>query len=130
MANNLSDYAEDKLLDHVLGTASFTAPSAVYLALWVGDPGEDGAGGAEVTGGSYARQAVTFTASSGGATSNDSLITFPTAAASWGTVDYAAIFDASTSGNMLWHGALTAAKTIGTGDVIRFQIGDIDLSLA
>ena len=105
---NLSDYAENLLVTWLARSAAVTRPTGWHVALFTSAPSDTGGGG-EVTGSGYARQAVTFTASSGGATSNDSLITFPTAAASWGTVDYAAIFDASTSGNMLWHGALTAA---------------------
>ena len=83
MVGNLTDYAENKVLDHILGTASFTMPT-VHLALWIGNPTDAGSGGAEVSGASYARQAASFSASSGGGSTNSALLTFPTATTDWG----------------------------------------------
>ena len=74
MSGNLTNYAEDKLLDHLLGTAAYTMPTA-YVALYTVAP-TDSSSGTEVTGGSYARQAVSFASSSGGATSNTANIDF------------------------------------------------------
>ena len=73
-----SNYAENKVLDHLLGTATFTRPTNVFLALFTSDPGEAG-GGAEVAGLGYARQQAQFNASSNGSAANTSLITFPAA---------------------------------------------------
>jgi len=84
-----------------------------------------------VTGGSYARQAAAFVAPSAtGGTDNSGTITFPTATANWGTVVSAAIRDASTAGNLLFYGALSAARTVLSGDIAKFNIGDLDVSLA
>ena len=73
MAGNLSNYLENKILDHFLGTTSYTMPADVYVALYTAAPNDAG-GGTEATGGSYARQIATFSSASGGATSNDSNI--------------------------------------------------------
>lgn len=122
---SLSNYAETELLDHLLGTATMTAPSAVYAALHDGDPGETGANEAE--GGSYARQEVTFGAASNGAASNSAEVEFAGLAA--GTYTHLSLWDASTSGNCLFIAALGSNKTVGAGDSIVFPIGDIDASL-
>ncbi len=125
---NLSDYAEDKMLDHVLGTTTFTKPTAVYVALYT-TATTDAGGGTEVSGGSYARTVVTFDASSGGATDAVSDVTFPQASASWGTITHIALRDAATGGNSLLHGALTASKVIDSGDTLKIPSADLDVSL-
>ena len=127
MANNLSDYLEDEILDHILGTGSWTMPTSVKLGLFTTDPGE-ATGGAEVSGGSYARQTVAFDASSGGATQNTAEIAFPVATAAWGTIGWVVIYNAATE-NRLWHGALTATKTIGIDDQFKMAAGTLDVSI-
>jgi hypothetical protein len=126
MANNLSNFAENKLLDHILGTGAYTMPN-VYVALYTTDP-TDADTGVEVTGGAYARQAVTFSVASGGATSNSAKVTFPTATASWGTITHIGLRDALTGGNLLWHGALSTSKAVAVDDT--FEIGATKLSVS
>jgi hypothetical protein len=126
MAGNLTNYLENKLLDHFLGTTSYTMPSPVYVALFTAAPGDAG-GGTEVTGGSYARQTAAFSAASSGATSNSANIDFTGMPAA--TTVAIAIFDASTSGNMLVHGTLTTNKTTDAGDTLRIATGDLDISI-
>jgi hypothetical protein len=123
----LSDYLENALLNEVLRNVGYTPVATVYLALFT-TATTDAGGGTEVTGGSYARQAITFGAASGGTCSNSGAVTFTSMPAA--TVTHAAIMDASTAGNVLFHGALTASKTVGAGDTLTFAIGDIDASLA
>lgn len=131
----ISDYLENALINHIFRNADFTRPANIYVALFTAAPSDSG-GGTEVSGGSYARQAIAtgassgWDAASGGATANTGILTFPTASANWGTITHAALFDAATSGNMLFHGALAASKLIETGDIFRFPAGDIDVSLA
>src|SRR4051794_26029028 len=115
MAGNLSDYAENKLLDHILGKTSLTMPATVRVALFTADPGEAGPG-TEVSGGSYARQALATSAASGGAAANSGDIAFPVATADWGTVTHVAILDAASGGNLLWHAPLNASKIVQSGD--------------
>jgi len=113
--NNASDYLENKLVDHSLGTTTFTKPTAVHIALFTVTPTDVAASGTEVTGGSYARQTATFAAASGGSAALTAAVAFPAATADWGTVVAVGIFDAATTGNMLWWGPLTANRTVSNG---------------
>jgi hypothetical protein len=81
-----------------------------------------------VTGGSYARQAVAFTAGAAGVAASTAAETFTALPAC--TVTHAALFDASTAGNMLLHGPLTASKTVAAASDLVFPAGDIDASFA
>jgi len=126
----LTNYAEDLVLDWLFTTASATRPTSWYVALYTVAPGEAG-GGTEVSGGSYARVSATFTVSGTAPTtaSNSSAVEFAEAFGSWGTIVAAGIFDASTSGNLIAFANLTTSKTIDTGDVLRFNTGEIDITL-
>lgn len=123
-----SDYLELKLLDHSLGTTSFTAPGTVYVGLYTSSPGDDDSG-TEVSGGSYARQSASFASASGGSASTDATITFPAATANWGTITHISIHDASTAGNLLYHGAVTTSKLIESGDTFQISSGNLTISL-
>ena len=127
----LSDHAEKLLLDFLMTTGTATRPTNWYVALYTGAPSDSG-GGTEVSGAGYARQAVAFDAatSPGGTTSNSGDVSFTAAGGNYGTVTHLGIFDASSSGNLLWHGALTADKTVEDGDTITFTAGNIDLTMA
>lgn len=125
---SFTDYLENKLLDHVFKNTAYTQPATVYVALFTTATSDAGAG-TEVSGGSYARQAAAFDAAASGATANTSAIDFPTATASWGTVTHFAVYDAASAGNMLAHAALTTSKAIDTGDVARWNAGELDITL-
>jgi hypothetical protein len=131
-----SDFLELKVLDHVLrySTAPYTGPSTLYLGLFTASTGlETNSPSAEVsTGGgtNYARQTVTFAAASTGSSSTNATVTFPAAGANWGTITHVAIMDASTSGNVLFYGAVTTSKTIETGDTFQVSSGNLTVSLA
>lgn len=124
---SFSNNAENLLLNWVLTTGSVTRPTAWYVGLFTSDP-TDADTGTEVSGGSYARTAVTFSVA-GNAATNTAGVEFPAATASWGTVSHLAVYDASTGGNMIFHSALTTAKTITDGDVFRIPTGDLDFTL-
>ena len=127
----LSDHAEALLLDWLMTTGTATRPTNWYVALYTAAPSDSG-GGTEVSTGGYARQAVTFAAatSPGGTTSNSGTVSFTASGAAYGTVTHIGIFDAVSGGNLLWHGAMTASKTIADGDTLEFSAGNIDLTLA
>lgn len=125
----LSDYAEDKLLEHLLARTTYTKPSAVYLALYTVAP-TDAGGGTQVSGGSYARQTFTVNASSGGSTKPSADVQFPIASAGWGTIVACGVFDASSGGNLLAWADLTTSKTIATGDQLVFPANDLVFTLA
>ena len=124
---SFSNYLENKVLDHVFGGVAYTAPATLYVGLFTSSPGETGSG-TEVSGGSYARQTIAFTVT-GSQASNTAAVEFPTATASWGTITFAAIYDALSGGNLLAYGALTTSKTIDNGDVFRIPAGDFDINL-
>lgn len=124
-----SDYLENKLLDHQTGKTSYTMPS-VWVGLYTAAPSDTG-GGTEATGGSYARKSTAgadWNAAASGSTSNANAITFVTPTGSWGTVTHWGLFDAASAGNMLRWAALTASKTVGTGDVVSFAAGALVLT--
>lgn len=118
---------ETRVLQWALTAGSPTRPTAWYVGLFTAAPSDTG-GGTEVSGGSYARQSVAFTVS-GNLATNSAAIEWPAATADWGTITHIAVFDALSSGNMLVHAALTASKTISTGDVLRIPLGDLDITL-
>jgi len=124
----LSDYLEDKLLDHVLRGTSYTSPTTVYVGLYTSDPADDNSG-TEVSGGSYARQSLSVTTASAGIVTSSSDVTFPQATANWGTISHIGILDALTSGNLLMHTSLTTSKTIETGDIFKIPSGNLTAEL-
>ena len=125
-----STFLENKIIDHLLRNQSYTPPATVYVALFTADNGlEGGTITGEVSGGSYARQAVTLSAASDGESSNSADITFPTATADWGTITHVALMDAATSGNVLMHSALDASKTVNNGDTFKINAGDLDIAV-
>jgi len=126
MAGNLSNYLENKLLDHFLGTTAYTMPTTVYVGLYTVAP-TDAGGGTQVTGGSYARQTAVFSAAASGTTSNTANIDFAGMPAA--TTVAIGVFDALTSGNLLLWGTLTANKTTDAGDTLRIATGDLDISI-
>ena len=125
----MSDYLENKILDHVLGTTAYTAPSTVYIGLATASFADDNSG-TELTGNNYSRVAATFSAAASGTTSNSAAIEFAAATGSWGSVSHFGIFDAASSGNLLIHGAFTVAKTIASGDILKIPTGDLDITAA
>lgn len=124
---SLSDTFETRTLQWLLTADAVTRPTAWYIGLFTSNPGETGAG-TEVSGGSYAREAATFTVS-GNLATTASVVEFPTATASWGTITHGAVLDAASGGNMIAYGALTTAKAIATGDILRIPAGDFDVTL-
>jgi len=126
---SLSDYVEDAVLDHVLKTTSWTQPAALWVGLSTADPLDDGSGNAEPGSGAYARVSHdTWDTASARATENTGTITFPEATGSWGLVTHFTIWNASTAGDLIAHGTLSASKTIGNGDNASFQDGAIDVT--
>jgi hypothetical protein len=127
---SFSDNAETLVLNWVFTSSSATRPTAWYLALFTTDP-TDADTGTEVStvGTAYARESVTFTVS-GDTASNTAAVEFATATASYGTVSHVGVYDAVTGGNLIAHAALSTAKTIDTGDVLRLPAGELDITLA
>jgi hypothetical protein len=138
-AVSLTDFAENRMVDAALRGQSLGAPATFHIALYTTCP-TDSTAGTEVTGGSYARVAVTSSLAnwagtqsagstvastgSGGTTSNNATITFPAPTANWGVVTCVGFTDAASAGNIWIYQALTVNKTINNGDAApSFAIG-------
>jgi len=137
--SEFSNYTEDNIIETTLRGVAFPVPASVYVALFTSDPG-DNASGAEVDDDNwttYARQDAAdggtissgWSAASNGTSSNAKEITFPANNGSAVTITHMALFDAATGGNMLYHSALTASKTLQTSDVLSFAIGAISVTV-
>lgn len=124
-----SDYLENKLLDHALATASFTTPTNVYVGLHTGSPLDDNSGANEVSGNAYTRKVAAFASAASGSASTNATITFDAATGNWGTISHISIWDSSSAGNLLFHGAVTTSKTIETGDTFQISSGNLTISL-
>ena len=141
----MTDYLENKLIDQLFRGQSAPTTSSLYLGLFTTAP-SDSAAGTEPSGNGYARVEIvsglstwagtqsagstTTSSGSSGTTSNNGSITFPTPTDTWGTVTHFGIFDAATSGNMLFHGALTISKTINQDDTVAFPAGSLSVTFA
>lgn len=140
----LTNTAENKIIDALMRAQSLGAPATLYWRLNTTSC-SDSASGTEVTGGSYARVAVTASlanwagtqsagstsasSGTGGTTSNNAAITFPTPSAGWGTVTSVEGMDASSGGNSWLCIALTSSQTINTGNTVSFPIGTLTLAV-
>jgi len=128
-----TNYERNRNLDvRYGGSATYVKPATVYIALFTAAPGVGG-GGTEVSGGSYARVAVTNDATNwpnavAGAKANAVALAFAQATAGWGTVTHVGIFDALTVGNLQDFAPLTASKTVQNGDVVQFGVGSLAFS--
>jgi len=135
MAGSATDYLRQRVLSHTLAFGAYTAPAAVYVGLCAATPAPDHATpGSEVSGNAYARQAAGFVMA-GGRTDlaeNGATIEFPAATGhGWGTLGFFELWDAATAGNRLYWGPLVdpadgvtpITRTVGTGDIMRFTAG-------
>jgi hypothetical protein len=127
--SEMSNFLENALINATLRATTYTSVATVYVSLWTSDPTDAGSG-TEVSGGSYARTAVTFAAPSNGVTTNSGDVTFPTCTSAWGTVGWIGINDASTSGNLLYHSPLDTSKTIDSGDIFKISTGNLSVTLS
>jgi len=147
MSDAMSDYLEGEIIDHLFRAGTFAKPSAIYVGLiryyeaskiesltgtTITTAKELGAGAHTPAG--YVRMAVTqnddnwSAATTGGATSNSSDITFPTSTSDWGHISGVFIVDHLTAGNLLLHGSLTVPRDVKSGDIFKFNAGDLDIS--
>lgn len=129
---SLSNAYENKLLDLLFGAVDPSLPASFYVGVWttVLDDTSDGDSSGEPATGAYARVAVTrnqtnFPAAVAGAIANGTVVTFPQATASWGTIISMALLDASTSGDIIVYGALPDPEIVNNGDTLTVDIGEM-----
>lgn len=142
-AQSLSDYFENNVIDYAFRAQSWTISANYYFGLSTAAC-SDSSVGTEVTGGSYARVSyarslanwagtqssgsTTASSGTGGVTSNNNAINFPTPSAGWGTVTHFFIADASSGGNLIICQALTTSKTINSGDTVSFPAAAVTVT--
>lgn len=122
---SLTNYGETYVLGLIKSAKTY------YLGVLTATP-TDSSDGTEVTGGAYARQAITFAVPVSGDPSsmtNAAAIEFPTATAGWGTVVAWGVYDAATGGNLVWYGTLSTAKELSANDTIIVHAGDLKLTI-
>lgn len=120
---SISNYAELEILDHLTGTGAWTAPTNVYVKLHTGDPGEAGANNAATE---TTRKEAAFSVAASGSISTSATLEWTNVAATE-TISHWSMWDASTSGNCLWYGALSASASVVAGDTL--QITSLTLTL-
>ena len=125
---SLSDYLEDKLVDHVHGNTAYSPVATVYLALSTTTVNDAGSV-TEPSGNGYARKAVTFGAAASRAISNSAQVTYDQATGDWGTQTDWAIFDALSGGNMLAYGTLAAPKAVVSGNIPSVAVGEVTITV-
>ena len=126
-----SAYAENKILDYVFRNTADWAPATIYLALYSDNPCDDNTSNElnDAYDGGYAREVITFDASSSGDIQNSADVTFNQSTSDWSDITHFAIFDALTNGNMLAHGKLTTAATVTSGETFRVVAGNLTIKL-
>lgn len=127
-----SNYLEDATINYFLRGQTIARPTQLFVALYKTSP-TDSDTGAEVVGGGYIRQPVTFgqpTQQSDRAVStNTERIEFPTSTNAWGEVAYFGIKDARDGGNLLVYGAFNRPIDITEGNKFIIDIGNLSVSV-
>jgi hypothetical protein len=120
-----STYLDNTFLNIILTASEFTPPSGVYLALYTVAPGVGGGGTEVVSGVGYGRQTVSFSTALDGQSANTAAVVFPIATGPWGTIVAFGLLDASSGGNLLYFGTLSASRAVLTMDQVNFPIGQL-----
>ena len=127
-----------RILDEQFGAVAPTVPATYYFALSTTTPVIGGTNFTEPTtvATAYDRVAVdndkiTWGNAASSVLTNAIEIAFPESTLSWGTITYVGIYDAQTpgTGNLLYFGLLSPSRSVQSGTVIYFGIGDITASI-
>lgn len=127
ISDNLSNTAENRTLDWLMGSST-TAPTTPLEVALVTAAGDDATAGTEVTGGSYARQTLAVGAAASGAVSNSADLVFTGMPAC--TVVGWEIWDSAGTPVRWWYGPLDTNRTLLAGDEYRITASNLDLSIS
>ncbi len=127
--SELSNFLENKFLDTTLKGGSAYRVATPYLALFTSDP-TDAGNGTECSWTNYVRQTMAFGTISNGSVASTGEITFPAVVGSTVTVTHICVFDASSSGNLLYHTALDVSKALAATDTMSVAAGGVSVTLA
>lgn len=133
MGNSLSDTFELKILNFLVGNTAWTPSASSWLALFTTPP-TDSTTGVELSGGGYARVAITnstaiWPGAAGGQISNASAFQFATATTAWGNVSAFGLWNAATVGELIFYGTAASVKNVASGDVVRFPSASLTISI-
>lgn len=122
---SLSNYLEQKLVDHVTENAAYTAPTDIYVKLHLGDPGEDGTSNAAAN---TTRKVVVFGAwSSGVANATGTPVAEWVSVPNTETYSHFSLWDNISAGNCLGSGALSSSAAVTAGQT--FQLTALTFAL-
>lgn len=129
-----STWLEQSVFNHFFRQSAVTAPTGLWVALFTVQPDDDGTGGTEVVGGSYARADVSgdMTApNDSGYISNNVAIEFPDMPDLTSTpVLGVGLLTASVAGNFMGGNLLSTPRTVAAGKTFRIKIGDLTVRIA
>lgn len=123
MAVGLKASVANSLLDALGNATNYTAPTANYIKLHIGDPGASAASNAATE---TTRKSVSFAAASGGSMATDADITWTNISGSEDATHFS-IWDAAAAGNFLWSGTITA-NAYTAGDTYTIASGGMTAS--
>ncbi len=125
-----STFLAQAAINHFVRRVAQPVPAGTYLAMCVADPTDNNITANEVTGAWYARQNITAWSApigTGTTTANSNQVSFPAVTGNAVTLTHWAIYDAATSGNLLFSGALTVSKVLNVDDVLVINASDLSL---
>ncbi len=125
MALGFASATSDSILNAFGNATSYTGTATPFVKLHVGSPGSAGTSNAA---GNTSRQALSFGTSSGGTMSNDTALTWTSVSTSE-TYTHYSIWDASSAGNFLASGAVTANAVVA-GDTFTVAIAGLVATVA
>jgi len=134
MANSLTNYSENLILNSIFGGVTLIPPATLYFGLSTTTILDDGTGITEPVGNGYARVGITnntslFATTTTSTKTNKIEVAYPSATGNWGTVTDFFISDSATGGNIIIYGTLNVAKTITSGDILSFAANNLTITL-
>jgi hypothetical protein len=121
----ISTYLVDKFLDCLVNAVGFNI-AGVWIQLHTADPG---AAGTTAVAGNSTRKSVAFAAAAAEAKASNADIVW-TAVSTSETYTHVSLWDASSAGNFLWAGALTASKAVNAGDTFTIPSGSLSVGIS
>ena len=134
MANSLTNYSENLILNSIFGGTTLIPPATLYFGLSTTSVQEDGTGITEPVANGYTRVAIAnntslFATTTTSTKTNKIEVAYPSATGNWGTIVDFFISDAASAGNIICYGTLNVAKTVTAGDILSFAANNLTITL-
>ena len=135
--NAATTYLEHALINHIFKGTAFTSPgNNIYVGLATAVSDAEAGSVTEASFTNYARQQVTaanwtLASSSTDAqtVNNTNNVEFPASGGTTQTITHVFLADASSSGNILFVGALDSSRQIASGDIFRINATNLTIEL-